>query len=97
MSKIQPEGALVLTGEEMRALGYRVVDILIEHFEQLRDLSVTRKSDRSTLEKQLREALPEQGTSATRLLEQVEQVVFSNIMYLDHPRFFAFVPSKITR
>jgi aromatic-L-amino-acid decarboxylase len=93
MSKILPDTTLELSGEEMRALGYRVVDILVEHFEQLRDKPVTRRADRATLEKQLREALPEQGTDTPKVLEQVEQVVFSNIMHLDHPRFFAFVPS----
>lgn len=93
MSNLQPDGTLELSSEEMRALGYRVVDILIEHFEHLRDKPVTRKADRPTLEKQLHEAIPEQGTDAAQVLEQVEQLVFSNIMHLDHPRFFAFVPS----
>ncbi len=93
MSNILPDATLGLSGDEMRALGYRAIDILVEHFEQLRDKSVTRKADRPTLEKQLREPLPEQGTDAAKVLEQVEQVVFSNIMHLDHPRFFAFVPS----
>jgi aromatic-L-amino-acid/L-tryptophan decarboxylase len=93
MSNILPEATLELSGEEMRTLGYRVVDILVEHFEQLRDKPVTRKSDRLTLEKQLREALPEQGTDTAKVLKQLEQVVFSNIMHLDHPCFFAFVPS----
>jgi aromatic-L-amino-acid decarboxylase len=93
MSNILPDAMLELSGEEMRTLGYRIVDILVEHFEHLRDKPVTRGADRAILEKQLREALPEQGTDATQVLQQVEQVVFSNIMHLDHPRFFAFVPS----
>lgn len=93
MRNTQPDGTLELSREEMRTLGYRVVDILTEHFANLRDLPVTRKADRPALEKQLREALPEQGTNAEKVLAQVEQVVFSNIMHLDHPRFFAFVPS----
>ena len=84
---------LQLSAEEMRALGHQVVDILIDHFEHLQDKPVTRKTDRPTLEKQLREPLPEQGTDAGDILQQLQQHVFSNIMHLDHPRFFAFVPS----
>lgn len=93
MSNTQPDSTLELSREEMRTLGYQVVDLLTEHFAHLRDLPVTRKADRPRLERQLREALPEQGSNAAQVLAQVEQAVLSNIMHLDHPRFFAFVPS----
>ncbi len=93
MSNMQPDGTLELSSEEMKTLGYQVIDLLVEHFDHLRDQPVTRKSDRPTLEKQLREALPAQGIDATKVLDQIEHDVFSNIMHLDHPRFFAFVPS----
>ena len=84
---------LSLDPEEMRVLGYRVVDFLIEHFTSLPDKPVTRKADRSTLEALLREPLPESGVSSLTVLEQVQRDVFTHIMHLDHPRFFAFVPS----
>jgi len=77
----------------MRALGYRVIDMLVEHFETLPEKPVTRKADRASLEGRLRETLPEQGTDPLAVLDQVERDVFENIMHLDHPRFFAFVPS----
>src|SRR5215472_342636 len=93
MSSIQPGGALSLSRAEMRTLGYQVIDLLIEHFDHLREQPVTRKSERPALEKRLREALPEQGSGAVQVLEQVERDVLSNVMHLDHPRFFAFVPS----
>ena len=93
MSNMQPDGTLELSSEEMKTLGYQVIDLLVEHFDHLRDQPVTRKSDRPTLEKQLREALPAQGIDATKVLDQIEHDVFSNIMHPDHPRFFAFVPS----
>src|SRR5260221_4446748 len=93
MSNMQPDGTLELSSEEMKTLGYQVIDLLVEHFDHLRDQPVTRKSDRPTLEKQLREALPAQGIDAKKVLDQIEHDVFSNIMHLDHPRFFAFVPS----
>jgi glutamate/tyrosine decarboxylase-like PLP-dependent enzyme len=85
--------ALDLSREEMREIGYRVIDLLIEHFQKLPDKPVTRKGDRLILEKQLREPIPAQGTKAMDLLDRLEKDVFSRIMHLDHPRFFAFVPS----
>lgn len=84
---------LSLSRDEMRALGHRVVDMLVEHFQDLPEKPVTRKADRATMEAKLRQALPDHGTDALEVLDQLERDVFSNIMHLDHPRFFAFVPS----
>jgi aromatic-L-amino-acid decarboxylase len=83
---------LELSTEEMRELGYRVVDVLVDHFEQLPAKPATRRVTRHELEARLREVLPEHGTDAVDLLVQLERDVFGSIMHLDHPRFFAFVP-----
>lgn len=83
---------LEMSPEEMRKLGYRVIEMIIEHFERLRDKPVTRVADRRQLEQRLREAIPEKGTAISKLLDQLQHDVFSNIMHLDHPRFFAYVP-----
>ncbi|MGH8659912.1 MAG: decarboxylase, partial [Gammaproteobacteria bacterium] len=83
---------LEMSPEEMRSLGYRVVEMIIEHFEQLRDKPVTRVSDRQRLEQRLREPLPEKGKAIGTLLDQLQHDVFGNIMHMDHPRFFAYVP-----
>lgn len=84
--------SLTLSHEEMQSLGYRVVDMLIEHFEQIREQPVTNKASRPVLEARLREPVPEQGNAIEQVLEQTQQDVLDNIMHLDHPRFFAFVP-----
>jgi glutamate/tyrosine decarboxylase-like PLP-dependent enzyme len=77
----------------MRAAGYRAVDMLVKHFTELPNKPVTRKGKRADLEAVLREALPEQGADPLETLDLLEREVFSRIMHLDHPRFFAFVPS----
>src|SRR5436309_6661208 len=61
MSNELSNDELQLSREEMQTLGYQVVDMLIEHFEHLREEPLKRKADRATLEESLREALPEQG------------------------------------
>ena len=81
-----------LTHEEMRILGYRVVNMIIDHIESLCTLPLSRKADRPTLERQLREPPPEEGIDVIDVLQQLRQVVFLNTIPLDHPRFFAFVP-----
>ncbi|MHB8599620.1 MAG: pyridoxal phosphate-dependent decarboxylase family protein [Ktedonobacteraceae bacterium] len=93
MSNPPTDRFLQLSSEDMRALGYKVIDILIEHFECLKNKPVTRTTSRSVLEERLQEPLPQQGSSPEKVIEQLQQDVFSNIMHLDHPRFFAFIPS----
>lgn len=85
--------SLQLSADEMRQLGYRVVDQLVEHFETLNNKPVMLVSPRTELEPRLREALPEQPTDAGALLEQLQRDVWSNIGNVQHPRFFAFIPS----
>jgi glutamate/tyrosine decarboxylase-like PLP-dependent enzyme len=76
----------------MRALGYGVVDVLVDHFSGLSDRPVMHRADRGVLEARFRAVLPEQGTDPLEVLEQVCRDAFGNITHVDHPRFFAFVP-----
>jgi glutamate/tyrosine decarboxylase-like PLP-dependent enzyme len=84
---------LELTSEEMRSLGYRVVDQIVEHFETLEDKPVMRVSPRVELEAELREPLPEEPAPIDTLFDQLQRVVWPNIGNVQHPRFFAFIPS----
>ena len=81
-----------LGADEMRALGYRVIDMLVDHHAALPEKSATAFSRRDTLEKLLREAPPAKGTDPREVLATVERDVMSNIMYCTHPRHFAWVP-----
>ncbi len=84
---------LQLTRDEMRELGYRVIDQLVEHFATLADKPVMRVEPRAVLEPRLREPLPEQPTDTASLLDQLQRDVWANIGHTQHPRFFAFIPS----
>src|SRR5262249_29460041 len=84
---------LQLSSEEMRSLGYRIVDQIVEHFETLANQRVTHVSPRVELEAELREPLPEEPTPVDALLAQLQRVVWPNIGNVIHPRFFAFIPS----
>ena len=89
-----PKKNLELSAEDMKDLGYRVVDTLVEHFSTLAEQTPARKpKDRATLENLIREPLPHEGGSVEAALEQLFSNVFSQMLHVDHPRFFAFVPS----
>jgi glutamate/tyrosine decarboxylase-like PLP-dependent enzyme len=83
---------LQLPAEQMRELGYRVIDMLVEHFENLPSKQVTRKAPRRAMEERLREPIPERGLGVDAVLRRLERDVLGNMMHLDHPRFFAFIP-----
>jgi aromatic-L-amino-acid decarboxylase len=76
----------------MRALGYLVIDTLVEHFDAIREEPAGRKAARGTLEALFREPVPERGTDPRELIEKLKAGVFANQLHVDHPRFFAFVP-----
>src|SRR5262245_14119201 len=83
---------LQLSSEEMRSIGYRIVDQIVEHFETLANKPVTHVSPRVELEADLREPLPEGPTPVDTLMHQSPRVVWPNIGNVQHPRFFAFIP-----
>src|SRR5438477_4785676 len=76
----------------MREFGYRVVDLLTEHFASVQDRPVGAKADLAQLISLLDQDPPETGCDTKELLAQLEREVFPNNLHVDHPRFFAFVP-----
>ena len=82
-----------LTPEEMRAMGYRVVDTIVDHLTTLKDKPATGQSDWESLEAALAGPLPEDGAPTDEVMDLLDRELFPNIMYTNHPRFFAFVPS----
>jgi glutamate/tyrosine decarboxylase-like PLP-dependent enzyme len=84
---------LHLETDDLRKLGQRVVDMLLEHWQSLPSKPVTRWAEPATMRQAFHEPLPEQGTDPFQLLDMLETSLFTQIMHVDHPRFFAFVPS----
>jgi glutamate/tyrosine decarboxylase-like PLP-dependent enzyme len=84
--------ALQLSPEEMRSLGYRVVDLIVDHFAEGGTKGIGRSPGRAEMEALLREELPEEETAPDRVLDQVESAILPNTLRIDHPRFFGFVP-----
>src|SRR5881398_2448230 len=83
---------IALSREEMREFGYRVVDLLAEHFADVREERVGSKADPAQLVSLFDQNPPETACDPNELLAQLERDVFPNNLHVDHPRFFAFVP-----
>src|SRR5438045_1074495 len=83
---------IALSEDEMRKFGYRVVDLLVEHFGNVRTGPDGAKSEPAKLIPLFDVDPPENGRDPNELLARLERDVFPNNLHVDHPRFFAFVP-----
>jgi len=86
------QDTLELSQEEMRALGYRVVDLLSDHFGRLGGKRVGTKGDPAILRPALLEPPPAKPVPPDEIFATLARDVFTNMMNVGHPRFFAFVP-----
>jgi glutamate/tyrosine decarboxylase-like PLP-dependent enzyme len=91
------EGAsLGLSPEEMRQLADAATDSLLARLAGLRDDVPWRGATRAELEKILREPAPEHGQDSVKVLDRAVRDILPVAGRVDHPRFFAFVPSAPT-
>jgi len=87
---------LVLSVEAMRELADHATELLIGRLVNLREEAPWRGAARAALEPLLREPPPEQGRDPIAVLERAVRDVLPVAARVDHPRFFAFVPSAPT-
>ncbi|MBW3569542.1 MAG: aminotransferase class V-fold PLP-dependent enzyme [Gemmatimonadetes bacterium] len=83
---------LELSPEEMRALGHRVVDLVVEHFSTLAEQPVAASASRAQMEARLREPPPDAPRGWEATVDRVAREVFAPMSHPAHPRFFAYVP-----
>jgi len=87
---------LSMSAEDMQQLARRATDLIVARLEELRDDRPWRGATRAELEPLLREPPPEEGRDAMAVLERAVRDVLPIAARVDHPRFFAFVPSAPT-
>ena len=83
---------LELSPEEMRALGYRAVDMVVEHWTNLPQKPAAVHVELDELRPRLREPLPEAAGDWQDALDFARDNVFETMGQIAHPRFLAFVP-----
>ena len=84
---------LSLRPDELRRLGYRVVDAIADHLAGLGDLPPVTVGAPADLRARLAEPPPEQPSAADAVLDQVLRDVLPFAQHGDHPRFFARISS----
>lgn len=81
-----------LPDPELRRLGYRVVDLIADHWASVSERPPITVGDPAALWERLGAAPPEFGSDIDAVLDQVVADVLAYVQHGDHPRFFARVP-----
>ncbi len=84
---------LNLSKKEMKDYGYRIVDILVEHFDTIDEKKVVAHGNRKEMDELFHEAIPYESSPANEVLDHITKDVFPHVNLLSHPKFYSFVPS----
>ena len=82
-----------MSEEQMKALGYQVIDYIVEHRSRLKNQRVYNKSSYEELLPLIPDKLPLQGDDPQEVFEQLHHLLSHHIVHTDHPRFFSFIPA----
>ncbi len=86
------ESFFQLPEEEMRRIGYQVIDTLVNHYQTLGEKPAGGHKNVSEITSLFDEDIPKKGKAFDEILAKAQEDIFPNNMYLNHPRFFAWVP-----
>lgn len=81
------------TPDELRAHAGQVLDWVLKHFATLPDQGIGWMASRQQMEGLLREPVPEAATPFGQVLQEFAAHVAPYSFRVNHPRFFAFIPS----
>src|SRR4051794_12325631 len=87
---------LELNADEMRTMGYQVIDYLVARITGLRDQPAWVGATRTEMAARLQEAAPDSPHDFQTLLQRLENDVLNYGVRVDHPRFVAFIPGSPT-
>ena len=87
---------IAMTGEEFRRAGHALVDRIAEFLDGLPDRPVTTGEGPEEIRALLNAdaPLPEDGTDATRLLDEAADLLLNHSLLNGHPRFFGYITSS---
>ncbi len=91
----QRRSPIDMTATEFRSAGHRLVDQIADFLESLPTRRVTPNESARAVRMLIgRGRLPNQGTSAEKLLEEIAPALFDHSLHNGHPRFLGYVTSS---
>ena len=89
-------GDLEMAPEQMLDLARLAAELVVERIDRLAEEPAWRGGSRDELEPIMREAPPEEGCPPEAVIQRAAREILPVAGRVDHPRFFAFVPSSPT-
>jgi aromatic-L-amino-acid/L-tryptophan decarboxylase len=86
---------LALSPAQMRTIGYRTIDLLIERLSDP-DMEAMRRGRPHELAELIGADVPERPRPWTQLMDQLDDGVLTFMSRLAHPSYFAFIPASST-
>ncbi|OAD40772.1 pyridoxal phosphate-dependent decarboxylase family protein [Polaribacter atrinae] len=81
-----------LTKEEMKSYGYKIVDIIVDHYKEEEKKKPVIKASRKEMDSIFLTEAPDNATDADEVLNFVVDNVLPNSNISTHPKSFSFVP-----
>ncbi len=89
---IYMKGRFDLSLEEMKTYGYKIVDLIAEHWATLENKKPVATATRKEMDSIFLQEAPEEGMEANQVLDFVMENVIPNSNVISHPKFYSFVP-----
>jgi len=81
-----------MTKQEMKDLGYQVIDAIVEHRTKMTDKKVYATNSYEVLNDIVKREMPLIGEDPSEVFKELDHLISNNVAHLDHPRFFSFIP-----
>lgn len=81
-----------LSKEEMKSYGYKIVDIIAEHWATLEQKKPVASASRKEMDSIFLQEAPNNGMPAEKVLDFVMDNVIPNSTVISHPKAYSFVP-----
>ena len=86
------KAAFDLSREEMKAYGYRIIDTLVDHFDNLESKSPVSSATRKEMDSIFLQEAPDHAMPADKVLDFVMENVIPYSNLQTHPKSYSFVP-----
>lgn len=92
MNKAREIHELSIDKEAMKVYGYKIIDTIVEHFENQNDKKPVALASRKEMDALFQEGIPEKSNDLNEVLDFVISEVLPNSNIVSHPKSFSFVP-----